>query len=58
MGEKFPNCKVKSKDGAYTNVKYTFTCTKADGTTKEVKATLPSGNDSTAVSLCKNGDLP
>ena len=58
MSEKFPSCKVKSKDGAYTNVKYTFECKKSDGTVKEVKAKLPSGNDVTAINLCKNGNLP
>lgn len=57
MSEKFSACDIKSKEGAYANVKYTFTCTQADGTKKEVTATLPSGNDSQAKQMCKDGLL-
>ncbi len=58
MSEAFSECEIKSKDGVYANVKYTFTCKKADGSTKEVTATLPSGNDAQAKQMCKDGLLP
>lgn len=58
MSETFVTCEVKSKDGAYANVRYTFKCTKSDGSVKEVSATLPSGNDAQASLLCQTGNLP